>query len=198
MRGSRARRRVIDDKTGLDGPLVRVQHTGHCCAGRTRAICALVRPAERCSTQPKNELCELDWTKCADNAEIVRNYKGWLDVQVACRIAAIETAKYGNLPTWPFVPFQGFSEGKTYVASGEVVAIEPEAKFPNATGAMVRSRVTCTYDLRTRRVVNVVTSENLDSLHVPRADITYRVIFTNTISTSLPLTPAWRTDIARK
>ena len=72
-------------------------------------------PPKDAPTPPKNELCESDWTKCADNAEIVRSYKGWLDVQVACRIAAIETAKYGT-PTWPFVPFQGFSEGKTYVA----------------------------------------------------------------------------------
>ena len=111
------------------------------------------------STPPKNELCESDWTKCADNAEIVRSYKAWLDVQVACRIAAIETAKYGT-PTWPFVPFQGFTEGKTYIESGLVVAIEPEAKFPNATGAMVRSRVACTYDLRTQRVVNVAVSES--------------------------------------
>ena len=55
--------------------------------------------------------------------------------------------------------FQGFSEGKTYVQSGLVVAIEPEAKFPNSAGAMIRSRVTCTYDLRTRRVVNVAVSE---------------------------------------
>jgi hypothetical protein len=88
----------------------------------------------------------------------VRSYKGWLDVQVACRIAAIEAAKYGT-PTWPFVPFQGFSEGKAYVESGLAVAIEPEAKFPNSAGAMIRSRVTCTYDLRTRRVVNVAVSE---------------------------------------
>ena len=189
---------TLATKPELYGPLVRVQHSGYCCAGRTRAICALVRPAEDAPTQPKNELCELDWTKCADNAEIVRNYKGWLDVQVACRIAAIETAKYGT-PTWPFVPFQGFSEGKTYVASGEVVAIEPEAKFPNATGAMVRSRVTCTYDLRTRRVVNVVTSEKLR--FASRSQGRYYVssdFHQHDQRTSLPLTPAWRTDIARK
>jgi hypothetical protein len=83
----------------------------------------------------------------------VRSYKGWLDVQVACRIA-----KYGA-PTWPFLRFQGYSERKAYVESGVVVAIEPEAKFPNATGAMIRSRVTCTCDLRTRLVVNAAVSE---------------------------------------
>jgi hypothetical protein len=116
-------------------------------------------PPKDAPTPPKNELCDLDWTKCADNAEIVRSYKGWLDVQVACRVAAIEAAKHGGTPTWPLVPFQGFSAGKAYVESGVVVAIEPEAKFPNATGAMIRSRVTCTYDLRTKRVVNVVLSE---------------------------------------
>ena len=115
-------------------------------------------PPKDAPTPPKNELCESDWTKCADNAEIVRSYRGWLDVQVACRIAAIEAAKYGT-PTWPLVPFQGFSAGRTYVDSGVVVAVEPEAKFPNATGAMIRSRVTCTYDLRTKRVVNMAVSD---------------------------------------
>jgi len=115
-------------------------------------------PPKDVPAPPRNELCESDWTKCTDNAEIVRSYRGWLDVQVACRIAAIEAAKYGT-PTWPFVPFQGFSEGKAYVESGLAVAIEPEAKFPNSAGAMIRSRVTCTYDLRTRRVVNVAVSE---------------------------------------
>src|SRR5215475_6120656 len=115
-------------------------------------------PPKDVPTPPRNELCESDWTKCSDNAEFVRSYKGWLDVQVACRIAAIEAAKYGT-PSWPFVPFQGFREGKTYIESGVVVAIEPEAKFPNTAGAMIRSRVTCTYDLRTKRVVNVAISE---------------------------------------
>ena len=115
-------------------------------------------PPKDAPTPPKNELCESDWTKCTDNAEIVRSYKGWLDVQVACRIAAIEAANNG-MPTWPLIPFQGFSDGKTYVESGLVVAIEPEAKFPNSAGAMIRSRVTCTYDLRARRVVNVAVSE---------------------------------------
>lgn len=116
-------------------------------------------PPKEAQTPPKNEQCESDWTKCADNAEIVRGYKGWLDVQVACRIAAIETAKHGT-PTWPFVPFQSFNEGKTYVDSGLVVAIEPDAKFQNAVGTMVRPRVACTYDLRAQRVVNVVVSES--------------------------------------
>jgi hypothetical protein len=93
------------------------------------------------------------------HSEIVRSYRRWLDVQVACRIAAIEAAKYGT-PTWPFVPFQSFNEGKTYVESGLAVAIEPDARFQNAGGTMVRSRVTCTYDLRAQRVVNVVVSES--------------------------------------
>lgn len=116
-------------------------------------------PLKEAPTLPKNEQCESDWTKCADNAEIVHSYKGCLDVQVACRIAAIEAAKHGT-PTWPFVPFQSFNEGKTYVESGLVVAIEPDAKFQNASGTLVRSRVTCTYDLRAQRVVNVVVSES--------------------------------------
>ena len=57
------------------------------------------------------------------------------------------------------MPFQSF-KGKTYVELGVVVAIEPDAKFQNTGGTMVRSRVTCTYDRRAQRVVNVVVSES--------------------------------------
>ncbi|MGC1592012.1 MAG: hypothetical protein WA770_18105, partial [Pseudolabrys sp.] len=63
-------------------------------------------------------------------------------------------------PDMAFVPFQSFNEGKTYVESGLAVAIEPDARFQNAGGTLVRSRVTCTYDLRAQRVVNVVVSES--------------------------------------
>ena len=116
MRGSRACCKDIRDKTGIDGPVGSSRAHRYCCAGSRFCLLTFCdrRPAERRSDFSRQMNCVGPiGRKCADNPEIVRNYKGWLDVQVACRIAAaIETAKYGTR-TWPFVPFQGFSEGKT-------------------------------------------------------------------------------------
>jgi len=37
----------------------------------------------------------------------------------------------------------------------KAVAIEPDAQFQNGFGAMAHSRVTCTYDLRAGKVIDV-------------------------------------------
>ena len=107
---------------------------------------------------PKNPVettpCRSDWTKCADNEELVNKYSGWSLAQVNCKSKATEQAQYGN-PVWPWFAFGSFYIGKEYVASGIAIAIEPDAQFQNGFGAMVHSRVTCTYDLRAQRVISV-------------------------------------------
>ena len=62
--------------------------------------------------------------------------------------------RYGK-SVWPSEVFKTFNKGNEYVTSGIAVAIEPDAQFQDRIGAMVRSRVTCTYDLRAQRVINV-------------------------------------------
>ena len=42
-----------------------------------------------------------------------------------------------------------------YVAKGVARLQEGDAKFQNGFGAMVRSRVTCVYDLAKKQVINV-------------------------------------------
>jgi tetratricopeptide (TPR) repeat protein len=99
-------------------------------------------------------LCPSDWTKCADNEQLVNKYSRWIHAQVACKMEANSQAKYGD-PVWPWLAFSSFYGGKDYVTSGVAVIIEPDAKFQNGFGAMVHSRVVCRYDLRTERVVDV-------------------------------------------
>jgi hypothetical protein len=110
------------------------------------------------TTTPKEttqeELCRSDWTKCTDNAQLVNNYAGWSQVESDCKEAANNEAQYGN-PDWPWIPFGMFYKGKEYVISGIAIAVEPDAQFSNGFGAMVHSRVTCTYDLRGKHVVSV-------------------------------------------
>jgi hypothetical protein len=102
----------------------------------------------------QTELCRSDWTQCADNERLVNNYSDWSTVQVACKTAANDRAKYGT-PEWPWFPFGTFYKGGNYVTSGIAVAVEPDAQFSNGFGAKVHSRVTCTYDLRAKRVTQV-------------------------------------------
>jgi len=115
------------------------------------------KPATQ-ATPPKPptqaDLCRSDWTKCADNEQLVNNYRNWSDVQVDCQYAANERAKYGN-PDWPWIPFGSFYAGNNYISSGIATAIETDAQFSNGFGAKVHSRVTCRYDLRAKRVMDV-------------------------------------------
>jgi hypothetical protein len=113
------------------------------------------------TTPPKpttqEDLCRSDWTKCADNERLVNSYSDWSLVQVRCKRAANDSAKYGN-PDWPWFPFGTFYKGDNYVTSGIAIAVEPDAQFSNGFGAMVHSKVICTYDLRAKRVADVTVS----------------------------------------
>ena len=98
--------------------------------------------------------CRSDWSKCTDNEQLVNHYSDWSHIQVECKYAANDRAKYGD-PKWPWFPFGTFYKGNNYVTTGTAIAVEPDAQFSNGFGGMVHSRVTCTYDLRAKRVMNV-------------------------------------------
>ena len=74
-------------------------------------------------------------------------------MQFACKRGANDLAKYGT-PEWPWLAFSSFYKGTSY-SSGIVTVVEPDAKFSNAFGAMVRSEVVCEYDLKNQKVTNV-------------------------------------------
>jgi ssDNA-binding Zn-finger/Zn-ribbon topoisomerase 1 len=118
------------------------------------AIASVNSGNQTAKTTTQEDLCRSDWTKCADNEQLVNRYSDWSHVKVECKQAANDRAKYGN-PDWPWLPFGSFYKGNNYITSGVVVAVEPDAQFSNGFGGMVHSRVTCTYDLRAKRVTNV-------------------------------------------
>lgn len=103
---------------------------------------------------PAAPTCGTDWTKCKDNADLVNNFNGWIYVKSECKDAANQQARYGT-PQWPWFSFGSFYKGNNYVTSGLVIAIEPDAQFSNAFGAMVHSTVTCEYDLKAKKVSRV-------------------------------------------
>jgi hypothetical protein len=110
--------------------------------------------AQYAKYKSQKDACKMNWSSCADNEQLVNTWSDWSKVQVACKFAANDLAKYGD-PEWPWLPFGTFMKGSDYIKTGKAIAIEPDAKFKNGFNAPVRSRVTCFYDLRTSRVLDV-------------------------------------------
>jgi len=106
--------------------------------------------------------CSSNWKICADNADLANNNTDYgVKAKVACKMAAEDMAKYGT-PEWPWLSsFGTFLKGDDYLKTGIVTLIERDAGFKNAFNATVRSRVTCTYDLNTNRVIDVEISDRL-------------------------------------
>jgi hypothetical protein len=103
--------------------------------------------------------CRNDWSKCADNGEVVNKYSDWSMVQVKCQMAATKEARYGD-PQWPGLSFGTYLRGNDYVKTGIAVAIEPDARFQNGFGAMVHSEVICKYNLWTQSIISVDIAPN--------------------------------------
>jgi hypothetical protein len=99
--------------------------------------------------------CETDWMRCANNSDLVNIYLKNYSAQDACKAEAIERARYGD-PKFPSLYYFGtFYTGDEYPKTGIAILIEKDAQYQNGFGAMAHSQVTCTYDLRAKRVVSV-------------------------------------------
>lgn len=104
------------------------------------------------------EPCASDWEKCTDNEQLVNNWRSYSFVQSACTEAATKGAKYGE-PKFPWSPFQTFRTGNSAKEKGTILAIEKDARYSNMFGVMVHSQVSCTYDLKERKVVDLSVEE---------------------------------------
>lgn len=99
--------------------------------------------------------CKTDWSLCTDNLDLANNYLVNSTAPFECKQEAIARAKYGD-PKFPWAyPFSTFHVGDQYPKTGIAILIEKEAQYQNGFGAMVHSEVTCTYDLRAKRVVDI-------------------------------------------
>jgi hypothetical protein len=114
-------------------------------------------PSPTLSAEDRLKLCRKDWSRCQDNEELVENYENYRTAQRACRTKADDMAKYGtpDWGGWLKDVFGAYRKGSNYVTTGVAELVETDAKFSNAFGAMVRSRVTCLYDLKGAKVIHV-------------------------------------------
>lgn len=99
--------------------------------------------------------CRSDWINCKDNSDLVNNYLHDYRAQVDCKNSAQKLAKYGKAKLPWLYPFSTFLVGNDYPKTGIVTLIEKEAQYQNEHGAMAHAEVTCTYDLRAKRVISV-------------------------------------------
>jgi hypothetical protein len=61
----------------------------------------------------QEDSCRSDWTKCVDNEQLVNRYSDWSNIQMECKHAANDRAKYGN-PNWPWLSFGTFHTGNNH------------------------------------------------------------------------------------
>jgi hypothetical protein len=106
-------------------------------------------------TTPQQATCTSNWHLCSDNADIANHYSDYSHAKSSCQIEAEKLAKYGS-PKWPWVAFGRFYNDGSAVKNGTITLIENDAQFQNGFGAMAHSSVTCTYNLNTKVVTNVV------------------------------------------
>lgn len=95
--------------------------------------------------------CKTDYKRCTDNEMLINHYEGMPTAKAACQIAAEKLAKWGD-PQWDWVKFSTFYVGKNYVSSGVIRIVDESVKFQNGFGAYKRTKVACTYDLKTKSV----------------------------------------------
>ncbi len=104
---------------------------------------------EREAAEKTNPTCISDYTKCADNKELVERHhsKDDVSITVECKMMAKRMAKYGD-PELPWVSFQTYYSGRSYIEKGVATVIEKDAIYKNAFNAAVKTTAICTYDLR--------------------------------------------------
>jgi hypothetical protein len=108
------------------------------------------------STPVAVSACKADWHQCADLEDYVKNHDVAL-IQVRCKRAANESAKYGT-PQWPTgLSFKQSYDFQTDVKTGRLVLGEDRAQFQNGFGVMAHNNLVCEYDLNQDRVTDIRT-----------------------------------------
>lgn len=99
--------------------------------------------------------CKSDYKKCADNTELVNNYDGITAARSACKRAVNDHVQYGE-PSWSWYEgFEGFFTGDDFPKTGVVRMLDEQVKIQNQYGTNVKSKVTCNYDMSTKKVLQI-------------------------------------------
>lgn len=109
--------------------------------------------------QPNNDAsnCKSDYRACKDNKDLINNYDPSV-IRVAkssCKLSVDEHVKFGS-PEWDWNDFGSFLIGNDFVKTGIIIIADNNVKIENMYGAKARTEVRCSYDLESKKVLEVM------------------------------------------
>lgn len=98
--------------------------------------------------------CKNHWKHCADDDDLVNNYKNMYVAKADCKSAAQRGATFGT-PEWSWYPFGSYLSGSNGPKTGRVTLVDADVKFENGFGAKQRVQVQCVYDFNKESVQSI-------------------------------------------
>lgn len=102
--------------------------------------------------------CARDWTRCADNRELVENYVQWPIIVTECQAAAERFIAPKGTPLIPRASvdtFTSFLVGNDYPKTGVAIAATPQFRYRDASGTARSAYLQCSYDLGKGSVIGI-------------------------------------------
>ena len=102
--------------------------------------------------------CARDWSKCADNRQLVENYWQWPIIVSECQAEAerfIAPKGTAVSPAQPVETFTNYAIGNDYPKTGIAIAKTPLFRYRDTSGRTRFAWLECRYDLGNRRVIGI-------------------------------------------
>jgi hypothetical protein len=106
----------------------------------------------------ERQACSRDWSKCADNRQLVLNYWQWPMIVTACQAAAqsfITPKGTAVAPAAPAETFTSYAVGNDFPNTGIAIAATPRFRYRDASGRTQFASLECSYDLAKRSVIGI-------------------------------------------
>ena len=106
----------------------------------------------------ERKACARDWSKCADNRQLVENYWQRPMVVTECQAAAERFIAPKGTALAPFAPvetFTNYAVGSDYPKTGIAIAATPQFRYRDASGRTRFAWLECSYDLAKRSVIGI-------------------------------------------
>jgi hypothetical protein len=122
------------------------------------AITSVVEGVDSVAAQSIDERkgCTRDWSKCADNRQLVENYWQWPIIVSECQAEAerfIAPKGTAVSPSQPVETFTNYAIGNDYPKTA--IAKTPLFRYRDASGQTRFAWLECRYDLGIRHVIGI-------------------------------------------
>lgn len=100
--------------------------------------------------------CVTNYKACKDNEDLINNYDSLaiIEARGRCKLSVNEHVKFGS-PEWDWLYLTRFSDGNDYVKTGVIRIADYDVKIENEYGAKGHTKVVCSYDLDSKKVLDI-------------------------------------------